>query len=287
MSGASVSYGTGPSRASRSSGARHRPSVITYAFKDIMNAIEQLRRDILREYAPSIGLNGNVSYISGAPLKPVVPLDTGSEVFILGAYPSARFGVMNGERDVPMADNLGPFEKERYYDGERVRVQDSARELEEHYLTPLGVDRKNCWVTDLVKVFLFKKGHAEKYMRLGAQPPAGYYEREELFEALGEKSIPWIVRELKLAKPKLVITLGREVAGIITATRGDAARNRLLSGDVKRLRIGDVEVDAAHLPHPGIVMREAKDSEATKNPWPELNRQFVAKLSEWLKLRRP
>jgi hypothetical protein len=74
------------------------------------------------EYATSIGLASEAKYISGAPLEPVVPLDTGNEVFIIGAYPSARFGVMNGERDVPMADNLGPFEPERYYDGERVRV---------------------------------------------------------------------------------------------------------------------------------------------------------------------
>jgi hypothetical protein len=83
-----------------------------------------------------------------------------------------------------------------------------------------------------------------------------------------------------------VITLGREVAGIITRTRGDAARNKLLSGEVKRIRIGDVEVDAAHLPHPGIVMRAAKNAGETSNPWPELNKQFVANLAEWLKARR-
>jgi uracil-DNA glycosylase len=246
-----------------------------------MTAIEQLRRDILREYASSIGLPANATFISGAPLRPVVPLDTGSDVFVIGAYPSARFGVINGERDVPMADNLGPFEPERYYDGERVRVQNSAAELDENYLKPLGVSRDKCWVTDLVKVFLFKEGHREKYARLGDQPPAGY-ERKR-FEDIGAKSIPWIERELKLSKPKLVITLGAEVAGIVTKTRGDAARTRLLSGDVRRLRIGEVEVDAAHLPHPGIVMREGKEGEPTKNPWPALNRQFVAQLAQWLR----
>jgi uracil-DNA glycosylase len=93
------------------------------------------------------------------------------------------------------------------------------------------------------------------------------------------------VRELKLSKPTLVITLGREVAGIITGTRGDAARNKLLSGDVKRIRIGDVEVDAAHLPHPGIVMRKAKEGDGSSNPWPDLNMQFVARLAEWLRGR--
>jgi uracil-DNA glycosylase len=88
----------------------------------------------------------------------VVPLDVGSKVFIIGAYPSARFGVMGGKRDVPMADNLGPFEPERYFDGERVRLQNSAAELDKHYLVPLGVRREECWITDLVKVFLFKDG---------------------------------------------------------------------------------------------------------------------------------
>ncbi|ABS25286.1 uracil-DNA glycosylase family protein [Anaeromyxobacter sp. Fw109-5] len=246
-----------------------------------MNATEQLRRDILREYAASVGLPANANYISGAPLRPVVPLDTGSEVFIIGAYPSARFGVMNGERDVPMADNLGPFEPERYYDGERVREQNSAAELEKGYLAPLGIERDRCWVTDLVKVFLFKEGHRDKYARLGGTPPAGY-EREK-FEELGDKSLRWIEDELKLSKPKLVITLGAEVAGIVTRTSGVAARTRLLGGDVRRLRIGDVEVDVAHLPHPGIVMREAKDAGAATNPWPERNKGFVAVLGTWLR----
>lgn len=248
-----------------------------------MNLIEQLRRDILSDYTRSVGLTDKANYVSGAPLRPVVPLDTGSEVFIIGAYPSARFGVMGDERDVPVADNLGPFERERYYDGERVREQKSEVELERGYLKPLGIVRNEgtCWVTDLVKVFLFKEGHRDKYARLGVQAPAGY-ERER-FEEIGVKSIPWIERELKLSKPKLVITLGAEVAGIITGTRSDSARTGLLGGDVRRLRIGGVEVDVAHLPHPGIVMREAKSVEGSTNPWPERNKQFVAKLAAWLR----
>ncbi len=75
-----------------------------------MDPVEKLRRDILSEYVGSVELNDKVAYISGAPIRPVVPLDTGSEVFVIGAYPAARFGVMGGERDVPVADNLGPFE---------------------------------------------------------------------------------------------------------------------------------------------------------------------------------
>lgn len=244
-----------------------------------MDTIDCLRRDILRGYATSVGLTDEVAYISGAPLRPVVPLDTGGEVFIIGAYPSARFGVIGRERDVPVADNLGPFERERYYDGERVRVQNSAAELDENYLKPRGIPREQCWVTDLVKVFLFKDGHRKKYARLDGAPPAGY--ERKAFETLGHNSIPWIERELKLAKPRLVITLGAEVAGIITKTRSTAARTALLSGDVRRIQIGAVEVDAAHLPHPGIVMRDGE--KGRKNLWPARNRRFVAQLATWLR----
>jgi hypothetical protein len=44
-----------------------------------MTPIEQLRRDIVIGYAKSVGLAEKANYISGAPLRPVVPLDTGSE----------------------------------------------------------------------------------------------------------------------------------------------------------------------------------------------------------------
>ncbi len=49
-------------------------------------------------------------------------------------------------------------------------------------------------MTDLVKVFLFKEGHREKYARLGTVPPAGY-ERER-FEDFAARSLPWVEKEL-------------------------------------------------------------------------------------------
>lgn len=251
-----------------------------------LDNIERLRRAMLSEYPASIGLAPDARYISGAPLRPVVPLDVGTEagtdVFIVGAYPSARFGVVGGEQDVPMADNLGPFEPERYYDGARVRVQDSAAELDEHYLKPLGVTRGQCWITDLVKVFLFKAGHRRRYSAAQANAPAGY--EREAFEDLGRKSLPWIERELKLARPKLVITLGREVAGVVTGVDGDEARNSLLGGEVRPVRFGSVEIDTAHLPHPGVLMRGSRDG--AKSDWAALNPKFVAELAGWLRARR-
>ncbi len=66
-----------------------------------MDAIEKLRREILSDYATSVGLSAEPKYISGAPLRPLVPLDVGSRVFIIGAYPSARFEFRDGISGVP------------------------------------------------------------------------------------------------------------------------------------------------------------------------------------------
>ena len=227
-------------------------------------ATTAIQRAIQNEYAPSVGLK-RAQYFGGAPLRPVVPLDTAiGGFFILGAYPSARFEVVGRERDVPVGDNLGPFEPERYFDGDRVRTQASADELAQHYLKPLGIQRDECWVTDLVKVFLFKPGHRDKYARLKAEAPRGY-ERER-FEELGRLSMPWIIRELEVAKPKLLVTLGAEVAGVVRGVKSTTARTALIAPDVSELRVGGLTVPVVHLAHPGIVMR--KGGADSRNPWP-------------------
>jgi uracil-DNA glycosylase len=229
--------------------------------------IAKLQQEILQDYAGSVGLPAQARYYGGARLRPVVPLDTAvAGVFILGAYPSAQFETVGAQNDVPVGDNLGPFEPQRYFDGRRVRTQASADELAEFYLAPLGVERSECWVTDLVKVFLFKEGHREKYVRLRATPPARY-ERER-FEELASRSLSWIERELELARPKLVITLGAEIAGIVRGVASPTRRNALLGPGITPVRLGANEFPSAHLAHPGIVMRKGDGS---KNPWPRLH----------------
>ena len=151
------------------------------------------------------------------------------------------------------------------FDGSRVRTQASADELEEFYLGPLGIQRTACWVTDIVKVFLFKEGHREKYAHLGTVPPAGY-ERER-FEELAVRSLPWIEKELAIARPRLAITLGAEIAGIIRGAQGQAKRNALLGPAILPMAFGFITVPMVHLAHPGIVMRKNDP----KNPWPQLH----------------
>ncbi len=99
--------------------------------------VGKLQQAMFRDYARSVGLSADARYYGGARLRPVVPLDTAiGGYFIVGAYPSAQFESVGGENDVPVGDNLGPFEPQRYFDGSRVRTQASADELADVYLDP-------------------------------------------------------------------------------------------------------------------------------------------------------
>lgn len=239
-----------------------------------MPSKSRLLKQIYTEYSTSVGLSDDAKYLHGTPLRPVVPLDQGRQgLFVIGAYPSARFAQLGKASNVPVADNLGPFESERWFDGACVREQPSARELNDLFLTPLKLRREECWITDLVKVFLFKPGHVQKYFDLGAKPPRGYT-RDRFFE-LGERSMEWLQLELKAAQPKLVITLGAEVAGVLRGVRSFAAQVKLLEPHVSQCPIGTEKFPVMHCAHPGILMRKGDK----KNPWPERHdKEFVPAL---------
>jgi uracil-DNA glycosylase len=229
----------------------------------VATRVSTLQRSIVEEYAADLGLDPQARYISGAPLRPLPPLDVGTDaVMIVGAYPSARFGVMSGLRDVPVGDNMGPFEPERNFDGQRVRTQASADELRDLLFAPLALNREECWITDIVKVFLFKDGHRRKYAALGEESPRGY--DREAFEVLADASLPWLEREIETAAPRLMITLGSENAGILRSVVGQRRRNQLLTGEPVDVPVGKHTVTVVHLTHPGILMREG---DPRRNPW--------------------
>ena len=134
--------------------------------------IKDFQRRLYQDYKSKLLLPEPYQYLYGNPVQPVVPLDTAQfGVFILGAYPSARFAAIKNERDVPIWDNCGPFSTECYFDGKKTRTVDSGFELDQAYLKPLGLRREQCWITDLVRIFLFKEGHIAKYRKLGCPWP--------------------------------------------------------------------------------------------------------------------
>ncbi|RKY69989.1 MAG: hypothetical protein DRP97_04495 [Candidatus Latescibacterota bacterium] len=127
--------------------------------------------------------------------------------------------------------------------------------------------RKKCWITVLVRVFLFKEGHLAKHRRLGCAWPER--ETRSQFECFAHKGMHWLEEELVLAQPKLVITLGAEVAGILRGVKGQKKRNDLLGGELKECQLGAASYPVIHLAHPGIVMRPV----SKRNPWPRLHRE--------------
>lgn len=236
--------------------------------RKMTSAIQDFQRRLYSDYKNHLSLPDHYSYIYGNPVQTVVPLDTDqNSIFIIGAYPSARFSIIQSERDVPVGDNCGPFSTERYFDGQRIRTVNSGFELEQAYLNPLDLQRAQCWITDLVRIFLFKDGHLRKYRRLSCPWPS--HETRSQFEDYARQGMSWLEEELSLAQPKIIITLGSEVAGILQNVRGVGKRNDLLGGDLKEVTIGGKTYPAIHLAHPGIVMRPPTE----RNPWPRWHKE--------------
>jgi uracil-DNA glycosylase len=159
-----------------------------------------------------------------------------------------------------MVDNDSPFSNEFYFDGSRVRTIPSGKELNEVILEKIGVSRTDCWITDLVKVFLFKEGHIKRYEKLGK---TNLTENRNNFIEYAEKSLVWLDREIELCNPKIIILLGLEVTKVFFSL-SDSLSKEYLNGSTKNKTINGIDRNIICLPHPGILMKKTD-----KNPWPE------------------
>lgn len=178
-------------------------------------------------------------------------------LMIIGAYPTAHFNVIGRHRDVPVGDHLYPFSNEVYFDGSSVNTVKSGKEIEGYFLTKLDYSREKCWITDLVKVFLFKQGHIDKYEALGFK---GHKESRSQFRTLGEKSKIYIDEEIMLAEPKIILGLGTEVNSIMLGVSEKQAID--LMGKAQKLGyfVNERLYCYMPVPHPGILMRNTKGS---------------------------
>lgn len=214
-----------------------------------------------REYSESIELPGPYTFPDGNPIRPLPPIQTVmGGLMIVGAYPSARFESRPSRRKpgqyrlVPVANNLQPFGYEQYFDGVRVRTLESADGLNKYLLNSLSLSIDKCWVTDLVKVFLYKPEHAESIADV--HPEFQVPVNRNQFKELAEKSLRWLQDEVQLCKPNLIVTLGEEVAQVISGEKG-AIADDLLSRDVSwSTKLGDCPV--FFLPHPDACRRFEK-----------------------------
>jgi uracil-DNA glycosylase len=232
--------------------------------------IKEYQKICFREYKKDINLPSKYSYLYGNPISTLVPIEvTTNKIMVLGAYPSAKFFTIDGINDVPLYDNDSPFSNENYFDGTKVRNVPSGNELNE-MLNKIGVVRKDCWITDLVKIFLFKKGHIKKYNKLGKND---FSETRNLFSDYAKKSMKWLEMEIKLAKPSVLITLGEEVGSVIINEPKKNFGNNYFNGKCRNIKIGDQNIKTIFLPHPGILIRLNTD-------WPK---RFDNEISKYTK----
>jgi hypothetical protein len=83
------------------------------------------------------------------------------------------------------------------------------------------------------------------------------------------------ISDIEAAAPRLLVTLGSEIAGVLRSVRGQQRRNQLLTGVPLDISLGEHTIPAVHLAHPGILMRKG-DSE--RNRWPAEHQRHLAKL---------
>jgi uracil-DNA glycosylase len=224
-----------------------------------MNIADYQKR-CFKQYKWSINFPESNTYYYGNPINPIVPVETAiGQVMIVGAYPSARYFTVNDVQNVPLFDNDAPFSDETYYDGTRIRKTPSGQELNEATLEQIGLKREQCWITDLVKVFLFNEDHISKYTKLGK---TDVEETRSRFMEFGKKSIAWLIEEIDIANPKVIILLGSEVIKSIFKVSEKEAREMMI-GDMIQKEITWKTSNVICLPHPKFLMRKI-----SKNPWP-------------------
>ncbi len=233
-----------------------------------MDDIRNYQVDCFQKYKQDIRLPERYNYLYGNPVNVLVPVETAVNQFmIVGAYPSAKFFTINGITDVPVLDNDYPFSSETYFDGSRVRTVPSGIELNEVILKQIGIERHECWITNLVKVFLFKEGHIKRYNALNNN---NVEENRSKFDEYAQRSISWLKKEIKIANPKLIILLGLEVTKNIFKISEQKAIS-YFDGKVREIEMDGVLRNVVCFPHPGILMRSYD-----KNPWPELFKNKIA-----------
>jgi len=221
--------------------------------------IQQYQKKCSREYLKSIKFPEKNTYLYGNPVQTVVPIETAiGKIMIIGPQPAPKVYFVNDIPDVPLYDATAPFSIEPYYDGSRVRSSYTGQELSEVILETLEIPRENCWLTTLVKVFLFDDDVVKKYHRLGKE----IKENKSQYSELALKSMPWLRDELEIANPKAIILLGPEVISSLLLISEEEARE-LITGEVVEKKIIWKNSNFICLPPPGVIM-----DRSARNPWP-------------------
>jgi hypothetical protein len=118
----------------------------------------------------------------------------------------------------------------------------------------LGLDFKDCWITNLVKVFLYKKEHIKSYKAFDPYFNIQMYRND--FINLGKNSINWLKEEIGLCRPKVIVTLGYEVAQVVSGKEKIKAEEILQSDITHPDNVNGTPT--VYAPHPDACRRFKK-----------------------------
>ena len=209
----------------------------------------------------------------GNPVRTVIPTTTETNgIMIIGAFPSARFENVNGYL-IPCANNLSPFGEEEYFDGKRVRVQESRKSLNENYFSKLKINPAKIWLTDIVKIYLYPEKHIKNCKKVN--PDIIYVNTHKHFKKIAKESLQWLIEEITICSPKLIITLG-EVAARVLTEDNKSKNKELLDGSVQLKPINGAEYYISHLAHPEIYRINNEWKIHTEKALNKLGRYIVA-----------
>jgi hypothetical protein len=221
--------------------------------------IHQYQKKLSKEYMDDIKFPNDTSYLHGNPVQTVIPIETAiGKIMVIGPQPAPKVYFVNDIPDVPLYDATAPFSVEPYFDGSRVRSSYTGQELSEVILETLEVPREQCWLTSLVKVFLFDDDTVKKYHRLGKE----IKENRSKFADYANKSLKWIRQEIEIANPYAIILLGEQVISSLLLVSAEEARD-YMTGKVVEKKIIWKNSNFICLPPPGVIL-----DRSARNPWP-------------------
>ncbi len=228
--------------------------------------IHQYQKRCSKEYISSIKFPKENTYLYGNPVNTVVPIETAiGKVMVIGPNPAAKLYFVSNIPDVPLCDVTAPFSIEPYFDGTRVRSSFTGQEFNEIILETLEIKRQECWLTSLVKVFLFDDDHVKKYQRLSME----IKENRSRYKEYANKSLQWIRDEIEIANPYVIILLGPEVISSLLLMSEEEAMEAM-TGKVIEKKIIWKNSNFICLPPPGVIL-----DRSARNPWP---RKFAMKI---------
>jgi hypothetical protein len=228
--------------------------------------IHQYQKKCSKEYKKDIKFPKENSYLYGNPVNTVVPIETAiGKIMIIGPYPMAKLYIVDDIPDVPLVDGNAPFAVDPYFDGSRVRSSFKGQELNDIILETIEIKRENCWLTSLVKVFLFDEDHVKKYHRLGKE----IKENRTKYMDYANPSLKWIRQELEICNPQVIILMGTEVISSLLLVSEEEAMS-YMTGEVVEKKIIWKNSNFICFPRPGVLM-----DRSARNPWP---RKFAIKI---------